>query len=68
MKPTQYRIRREGFERIDITQQGFDIYARKNWRVLYDPIEDKEITRYMTERKYLTKRGLSQVVFNGRRK
>lgn len=66
MTPTLYRIRRAGFEKINETSQGHHVYAKGHWRALYDPVTDTDRVRFMSETKYLTKRGISQVIFNGR--
>lgn len=66
MKPGLYNIRRAGYEKISTTSQGHDIYAKGNWRALYDPETDRDMVRFIEQKRYFPKRGLSQVVFNGR--
>jgi|TARA_R110000744_G_scaffold270384_4_gene383595 hypothetical protein len=68
MKPAKFRLRLAGYEMIRETSQGYHIYAKGNWRALYDSTTDTDRVRFMDEIKYFPKRGLSQVIFNGRRK
>jgi|TARA_Y100000034_G_C6892893_1_gene411139 hypothetical protein len=67
MEKELYKIRVLGFERIRglPTSQGFEIYGRGHKRIVYDPELDREVTRYLNENRYISKRGLSQVTFNG---
>ncbi len=66
MNSNLYNLRKAGFEKIGTKSDGLDIYAKGYWRSLYNPDEEREVVRYMDEPKYYPKRGLSQVVFNGK--
>lgn len=66
MNPNLYRIRHAGFEKIETTGQGLDIYAKWRYRVIYDPVRQVERVRMVNEHFYRPKRGLSQLIFNGR--
>lgn len=66
MNQSLYRLRYRGFEKINTTSEGYDVYANRMFRALYDPIKDRDVVRFIGDRKYIAKRGLSQVIFNGR--
>jgi len=68
MTPVLFNIRKSGMEYIRTTEQGYEVYAKGHWRALYDRENDRDMVRYMDETNYRTKRGLSQVIFNGRQK